>query len=70
MKRSVELEVGEILHRKNGKKYEVVKAFDCEGCAFDNRNSEWCTPMKCAKSYRKDKTAVIFVRRKDLETCF
>ena len=70
MKRSVELEVGEILHRKNGKAYEVVASARCEHCAFEDRSAEWCASMVCGKDERKDGISVIFIRRKGYETFF
>ena len=72
MKRTKDLPVGAILVRKNGKRYEIVKAPNrckdvCRVCAFDNKTADWCTPMPCVFHEREDRTDIIYIRRKDLE---
>ena len=71
MSRKDYVPVGEILTRKNGKKYEAVKhkpaISDCDKCAFGIKEYDWCRPVKCVPSLREDGTNVFFVRRKDLE---
>ena len=65
------VEVGGIMTRKNGKKYEVQKGkahYACTVCAFKQKVSEFCTPIPCNESQRLDSEQVIFIRRKDLET--
>lgn len=61
--------VGEIMTRKNGKKYEAVISISkcCSGCAFKDRAFEYCEPILCCSSERADGLNVSFLRRKDLE---
>ena len=65
------VEIGGIMTRKNGKKYEVQKAkahYACTVCAFNQKSLDFCTPIPCNNYLRLDSKQVIFIRRKDLET--
>ena len=71
MSKETYVEVGGIMTRKNGKKYEVQKAkahHACTVCAFKQKSLEFCTPIPCSEYLRPDMQQVIFIRRKDLET--
>lgn len=71
MSKEAYVEVGGIMTRKNGKKYQVKKAkahYPCNACAFKQKSAEFCTPIPCTESQRLDSEQVIFIRRKDLET--
>ena len=59
--------VGEIMTRKNGKKYECVEKDGCLGCDFFKKGENWCDGMKCAYQTRIDCINIVFIRRKDLE---
>ena len=66
-KKTDDIPVGGIMVRKNGKKYEVVKGYMCRNCDFEDKPFDFCKPIQCVKNERSDWTAIIFVRRKDLE---
>ena len=71
MNKETYVEVGGIMTRKNGKKYEVKKAkahYACTVCAFNQKPLDFCTPIPCNEYLRPDMKQVIFIRRKDLET--
>lgn len=57
--------VGEIMTRKNGKKYECVEENDCDSCAFGGK--ETCSVVMCLPTRRLDAKEVHFILRKDLE---
>lgn len=61
--------VGDIMHRKNGKAYEVVSSseYRCCECAFTKKSMEWCGKVKCQDHERHDGNDVSFVRRKKLD---
>ena len=59
--------VGEIMTRKNGKKYECVLDADCYNCAFNKKDALFCSEIKCSPHDRIDGKFVHFIRRKDLE---
>ena len=60
--------IGGIFTGKKGKVYEVVvnNSQPCDGCAFLNKMK--CYKVSCCAGERADKTSVVFIRRKDLET--
>ena len=60
--------IGGIFTGKKGKVYEaVVNNFQiCDGCAFLGKIK--CLKVSCCAGERADKTSVVFIRRKDLET--
>ena len=67
MSKSDYYEIGAIMHRKNGKAYEVVKG-GCYDCAFAEKSFDWCYTINCASFDRADGNDVAFRRRKDLDS--
>lgn len=68
MSRKDYIEIGGIMTRKNGKKYECVLASQvCKGCYFEEKTVYFCAGIKCAPYSRTDNQYVHFIRRKDLE---
>ena len=56
----MERKIGEIF-ACNGKLYQVVKGFSCNGCFFDQGENIPCTyNYKCNRCTRSDKKNVIF----------
>ena len=66
------VEIGGIMTRKNGKKYEVKEipwGGSCDTCTFSVKKiSGFCDAIPCSGHVRKDGLPIIFIRRKDLET--
>ena len=66
------VEIGGIMTRKNGKKYEVKESpwgDSCDTCAFSVKKIPgFCDAIPCCGHERKDGLLIIFIRRKDLET--
>lgn len=67
MSRKDYIEVGGIMTRKNGKKYECVFDGGCDDCAFDKKDALFCAKIMCSPYDRIDGKHVHFIRRKDLE---
>lgn len=70
--KSHDIPLGEIMTRKNGKKYQVVLspgwAYECKACAFHDKTTDFCEGIPCTGLDRADGHEVVFIRRKDLET--